>query len=137
MATDQPRLVTALLWVLWLCFIVSGIGIPLLPFIQYDERMARARYSSYAIDHPVEERQSDLIWRLTWGISPYGGFPTCFVLSAGFLCVTYTLEGIRRRLPAPTPAPASPPAPGPRAIPAPGTPGPVDPPEAGHGGVSA
>ena len=116
MNSDEPWHSPFLRLILWSCWGISAVGIPLLPYGESQERMNRAdrrriRAASWSEDG--DQRQSDPSWRLSWEMNRFGGFPTCFVLSTGMLCIVYTLDAIRRRLPAPaaSQSPAAGPAP--------------------------
>ena len=45
MDNDRPKLLAALMNLLWMCLIISGIGIPLAPYIEHEEQVNRAKFS--------------------------------------------------------------------------------------------
>ena len=92
-------LVKFLRGVLWLCLGGAAVVTVGTPFVQTDR--GKRAWESEAADKAmgrVHDPTRDLIRRLGEELVPYGGAPTIFVLSAGFLLASYSIElGPRRR----------------------------------------
>jgi bacteriorhodopsin len=91
-ATWATRILRAILWA---CLLISLAGVPLTIMKESDERARRASNR----EDTQENVRSDFIWEMSWRVNYWSGFPTCFVLSAGFLCLSYSIESFRHSAP--------------------------------------
>jgi hypothetical protein len=100
----EPRPLSFLRVVLWTCFVISAAGSVFMIVLERDERTTRQRVAEFTSRQPtLSSERHDLAWEVGWKVNPYGGYPTCFVLSTGFLALMYTLEALRKRPPTPAP----------------------------------